>query len=228
MGSSAGGFGTLATYPLFRWYWPDAEGLLVDDSGPPLVGDDIPAPTRAGWWRSWGLAGTVGAFCPECEQDLSRIVPNLAGRHPGDRLALLSYVHDPVIETFFGTAGGPMDPVTFARALRRLGEDVFSPLATARYFYALPPTIDGAHVMLDAPRDVPGLGAWLDALLSPAGAGWVNVSPPLDVIPAVRASARGAPRGGAASRARAGWRRRSGSPPPPPRAPCPGSACSPR
>jgi fermentation-respiration switch protein FrsA (DUF1100 family) len=49
-GSSAGGYGATLNYDLFRRAYPQAQMTLVDDSGPLLVGDGVPADERAAWW----------------------------------------------------------------------------------------------------------------------------------------------------------------------------------
>ncbi|HET9552530.1 MAG TPA: pectin acetylesterase-family hydrolase, partial [Anaeromyxobacteraceae bacterium] len=77
-GSSAGGFGALSNYEAFRWYWPAAQGYLVDDSGPPLVGDDIPAAERDAWYNAWNLGVALDAFCVGCRTDLSDAVAQLS------------------------------------------------------------------------------------------------------------------------------------------------------
>ncbi len=102
-GSSAGGFGALANYPAFRWYWPDAVSYLVDDSGPPLAGAAIPASTRAAWYASWDMGASLDAFCPSCQADFSQGLRALAARYPQDRIALLSHLQDLTIREFFGT-----------------------------------------------------------------------------------------------------------------------------
>jgi hypothetical protein len=65
-GSSAGGFGALANYAAFRWYWPAARSYLLDDSGPPFVGAAIPASSRSAWYACWDLGVSLDPFCPAC------------------------------------------------------------------------------------------------------------------------------------------------------------------
>ncbi len=173
VGSSAGGFGTLATYPAFRARWPDAKTYLVDDSGPPLIGDAIPASTRAGWYASWNLGASLDPFCPACRQDLSQGLRELLRRWPSDRMALLSHLQDAVIRGFFSNVSlgptpqlGPMSAQQFEQELRRLGTTVLDASPNGRTFF----TSGDAHPTLDDPArqatPAPGLPAWLELMLS--------------------------------------------------------------
>ena len=175
-GSSAGGFGALANYPAFRWYWKDAKSYLVDDSGPPLVGDAVPADSRAKWYQNWGMGSTLDAFCKECRTDMSAGMANLKKLYPDDRIALLSYVQDLTIREFFGTftitppSVTPMDATSFETELRLLGSTIVDPPATsgnARYFFTKG---TGHPLLIPDPSAIatpsPGLAAWLELMLS--------------------------------------------------------------
>jgi Pectinacetylesterase len=167
-GSSAGGFGALANYEAFRWYWPDASGYLVDDSGPPLVGDDIAASMRDAWYDAWHLGASLDPFCVDCRDDMSAGITAIAKAHRGDRVALLSHVDDLVMSTF-------LEQVQLGTALRRLESTVFAP-AGARVFYA--PGTD--HMLLPTlTAETSGgttLADWLEADFSDA-AGWADAAP---------------------------------------------------
>lgn len=143
-GASGGGYGSLLAFDGARRRWPGARGYLVDDSGPPLVGDDISPVIRAAWFASWRLDRTLLPLCPDCALDLSRILPTLASRYPGERLALLSSTQDQVIRgfTLLGPAG-------FEAAVRRLATDVVAPLPAGRTFLVPGDT----HTMLGHPAD---------------------------------------------------------------------------
>ena len=106
-GSSAGGFSTVTNYEAFRWYWPQAKGYLLDDSGPTLVGDDIDADLRTTWYEAWNLGASLGQFCVECRTDMSAGFAAIARKHPGDRIALVSHVEDPVMTAFFTPLDNP-------------------------------------------------------------------------------------------------------------------------
>jgi len=168
-GSSAGGFGTLVNYPAFRWYWPAATGYLLDDSAPPLVGNAVPASTRAGWYASWNLGEALDRFCLDCRTDLSQGIVELASRYPEDRIALVSHLQDEVIRFFYGTVAGPMDATAFESQLRLLGTSVLDAFSNAGYFFTNSPTAT-AHATLGDPTQVttpaPGLSPWVEQLLS--------------------------------------------------------------
>lgn len=181
-GSSAGGFGSLANYELVRAYWPDAKSYLIDDSGPPLIGDTIPPATRNAWYASWNMGASLDAFCPACRTDMSQGLREIATRHPQDRVALLSHLQDAVIRGFFGTytltpspSFTPMDAGTFETALRTLGTTVMAPTAKQRYFFPA----GAAHPTLEDPTVVttpsPGLAAWLQLMLSD-DASWASAA----------------------------------------------------
>lgn len=188
-GSSAGGFGVLANYPSLRDAWPAARAYLVDDSAPPLVGDDVPPSTRASWYSSWSLGASLDPFCPGCRQDLSQGLRALVARYPRDRVALLEHLQDAVIRGFYGTytvrasspppslVVGPMPATTFEADLRRLGTTVLDPSASGRYFFSA----GDAHPTLEDPGRVttpaPGLSAWLEQMLSDDPA-WGSASDP--------------------------------------------------
>lgn len=183
-GSSAGGFGALANYPAFKWYWPDAKSYLIDDSAPPLIGNAIPSATRADWYSSWDLGVSLDAFCTGCRADMSEGISELAARYPEDRIALVSHLEDWVIRSFFGeysiTAGlTPMSAPAFETALRALGTDVMDP-ANAKYFFT-DSEFPTDHPALNDPTVIttpdPGFTPWLDLMLTD-DAGWVSVADP--------------------------------------------------
>jgi hypothetical protein len=185
-GSSAGGFGSLANYPAVRARWPDAKAYLVDDSGPPLMGDAIPASSRAAWYASWNMGASLGSFCPDCQSDLSKGLVAILTTYPKDRVALLSHTQDAVICGFFGTYTitatppyvtlVPKDPVTFDTELRELGTTVIAPTANGRYFY----TSGTGHPTLEDPSAItapaPGLPAWIEQMMSDSP-DWASVAP---------------------------------------------------
>jgi hypothetical protein len=191
-GSSAGGFGSLANYVAVRAYWPDAKGYLVDDSGPPLVGDAVPAATRSAWYASWNLGASLDPFCAGCRTDLSQGLREILARFPDDRVALVSHLEDATIRGFFGRVTllpspglVPMPADTFEAELRRLGTTVLDPATDhAKYFF---PAGEG-HPTLEDPAAVstplPGLEAWLELMLSDAP-DWRSAADETDLGPAL-------------------------------------------
>jgi hypothetical protein len=172
-GSSAGGFGSMANYPELRRYWPDAKAYLVDDSGPPLIGDAIPAGTREAWYARWGMGASLDGFCPQCRTDLSQGLREVAARYPQDRIALVSHLADATMRFFFGTYAlvppqfAPMSASRFETELRLLGTGVLDPAtANGKYFF----TSGNQHPTLEDPTAIgtpaPGLEAWLELMFT--------------------------------------------------------------
>lgn len=129
-GSSAGGFGALLAHDLARTAWQAAKGYLVDDSGPPLVGDAVPADLRSAWYGSWTLSETLGPLCEEaevfCEDDLSQVVAALRAKYPDDRFALVSSLQDATLRAFLDYPSAE----DYQAALLQLVDQRFSTEAT--------------------------------------------------------------------------------------------------
>jgi hypothetical protein len=168
-GSSAGGFGALLNYELFRWYWPDARTYLLDDSGPALVGDEVPRAFRDAWYSAWNVGAALDPWCPECRSDLSAAFTVLADLHPDDRLALVSHEQDAVMSVFMLETGSG-----FHAALAALEGSVLRPAGVRAFLDAgsdhmllTPLTACGAGSYVDA-HDAAGvgLGAWLEQMVS--------------------------------------------------------------
>jgi hypothetical protein len=179
-GSSAGGFGALVNYEAFRWYWPDAQGYLIDDSGPALVNNDVPADLRDHWFNSWHLGVATDPFCLDCRTNLSAAFTELAEMHPDDRIAFVSHTQDKVMSPFMMSSGS-----LFETDLRQLEQDVLRPTGNVRAFYE---DLDD-HMMLTPLTPLgttdytashvtgaTGLDAWLQAMLD--GQAWDSVLPP--------------------------------------------------
>jgi hypothetical protein len=170
-GASAGGFGSLLQYDAFRSAWPASATFLLDDSGPPLVGDALDPGLRAAWRSAWDLDPLLDEICAACRDDFSRIVPELAGRYPGDRMALLSSLQDQVIRSYF-----QLPAPAFEVAVRTMVHDRFDPLPSAHAF--LVPGED--HALLAKPGAYAAAGvslaAWLSEMIDGDPA-WSSVGP---------------------------------------------------
>jgi len=177
-GSSAGGFGSLANYEAFRWYWPHAAGYLVDDSGPTLVGADISSTLRDAWYGSWNLGASLDRFCTGCRSDMSAGFAAIARNHPADRIAFVSHVEDPVMTAFFASADFHADLDQLEAARFRA--------ANTRVFYEwgvdhmlLTPLVKwtgtGTYVASHSTGGV-SLDVWLERMLSGDPA-WVTAKP---------------------------------------------------
>lgn len=143
-GSSAGGFGAVFNYAAVRAYWATSTVYLVDDSGPPLVGDAIPPSEKTAWFASWKIDELLDPLCGEpCKTDFSLGLVALSTMFPNDRLSLLSSLQDQVIRTYFMQSGAG-----FQTELLKLSTDVLDPLPNFRYFF-----IPGqSHTMLGSPE----------------------------------------------------------------------------
>ena len=171
-GSSAGGFGVAINYDLVRPYFPSAQGYMLDDSGPILVGDDIPAKLRQTWITAWGLQARLDARCPECSTDLSAMLTHHAADYPHDRFALLSYTQDAVIRTFLGLRSA----TAYEQNLATLATHFYDPQPTAHYYYVA----GQDHTFLMAPEKTTAQGialpSWLAAFESDDPA-WTSTKP---------------------------------------------------
>jgi hypothetical protein len=102
-GESAGGFGSLATYPLIRGSFPSARGVLMDDSGQILDDDNLPKCLVKEWRKTWNLNANLPEDCP-CNNDEGNLSSAWAygrQRWPGDSFSLISSINDIAITTFF-------------------------------------------------------------------------------------------------------------------------------
>jgi len=100
-GSSAGGFGAILLYDLTRKTWPKARMYLVDDAGPLLEGDALPAAEKQAWISAWNIGGFIDDLCTGCQTDFSLLNTTLTKSYPNDRMALLSSLQDVTIRTYF-------------------------------------------------------------------------------------------------------------------------------
>lgn len=169
-GSSAGGYGATLNYDLLRRAYPGAQVALVDDAGPLLEGDGIPADHRAAWYANWHLGDVVDPLCADCRADLSRLYPALVAKYPQDRMALLTSLQDQTIRTYFLILLG----IDFEQRLRALVTDRLAPTTTFRTF-AIP---GESHTLLGGINTITSGGltveAWLGRMLT-GDPGWATV-----------------------------------------------------
>jgi hypothetical protein len=170
-GSSAGGFGALMNYASIRARFPDASVLLIDDAGPPLEAGAIPDDQRAAWYSAWHIGDLVDSQCPNCRDDPSTLTTAVAGKFPGDRMALLSSTQDAVISRYFKLTGP-----AFETDLNALKTDRLDPLPSFRTFFVTGQT----HTFLGHSNTTmtggTTLEAWLGQMAS-GDAGWTSVGP---------------------------------------------------
>jgi hypothetical protein len=107
-GFSAGGYGTIRGMINARLMFPEAELLVLDDSGP---GVQNPLESVAIEQRldEWQFAATVPRSCRDCDRGRghqSAMFAWLLERDANVRIAFLSYYEDPVIGTAFNALDG--------------------------------------------------------------------------------------------------------------------------
>lgn len=129
-GSSAGGFGAAINYDTARTYWPTGKSYLLDDSGPPLVGESIRNYLRDAWFKSWNINAGLGQLCPNCQDDLSSFLAIISKKYPNDRMALLSSEQDATIRGFYSLTAD-----LFKTDLYELATTRIDPLPNFKYFF---------------------------------------------------------------------------------------------
>jgi hypothetical protein len=170
-GSSAGGYGALLNYDLFRRVYPAARAYLVDDAGPLLEADGVPPSERDAWFTTWKLGDVVDPFCPACRTDLSAAYTALTSRYRGDRMALLSSLQDVTIRTYF-----MLTPDAFQTALLQLIADHITPTVGFRTFVITGEQHTLLSTMTTSTTNNVVLEPWLNDMVNDK-AGWVSVQP---------------------------------------------------
>jgi hypothetical protein len=143
-GLSAGGGGAQANYPFARWYWPNSESYLLDDSLPFFQGNDISANEKAAWTSAWNLNPLFDLICgSNCLSDLSLVYPSLRQHYPTDRMAVLSSEMDSTISGYYMISGAQ-----FQTDLNSLATQVLAPNGIHTFF------VNGnSHTMLGSPAN---------------------------------------------------------------------------
>lgn len=167
MGASAGGFGAGLNWDRVASAWPGVRVDMIDDSGPPL---QPPADRWDTMRNAWNVQFPAG--CPRCAQRLDAILDFYTTRFPPPaRMAILSYIEDTTISTYFGQA-----PDQYGVALEAFAQSVLAPRPNARYYFVA----DQGHVLAGnfntrATPTSPTVGEWLGQLDSDSPA-WANVT----------------------------------------------------
>jgi hypothetical protein len=102
-GESAGGFGAIASYDTMRQFYPNARGVLMDDSGPIIEDNEMAVCLQQKWRQLWNLNKNLPADCP-CNNDdgnLESAWEYMKNKYPHDSFSLISSQSDIVISTFF-------------------------------------------------------------------------------------------------------------------------------
>jgi hypothetical protein len=107
-GVSAGGFGAAYNYDqVVRAFGrPDLRVTLVDDSGPPMGEQYVPACLQKFFMDTWGLDKTLPAACADCGGAtgvfMEPMVNHIASTYPNQNLTIVSSTQDATIRQFWG------------------------------------------------------------------------------------------------------------------------------
>lgn len=108
-GISAGGFGAAYNWLRTQDAFGETPVHLLDDSGPPLSHDHMPACWQKRLAESWGWANTIYPGCEQCDVEGGDVVVPLVemaldrlGDGADQRFALLTNNEDGIIKTFLG------------------------------------------------------------------------------------------------------------------------------
>ena len=170
-GSSAGGFGAILLYDLARKTWPKSRMYLVDDAGPLLEGDALPAALKQAWIGAWNIGGFIDDLCAGCQTDFSQLNTTLTTRYPNDRMALLSSLQDATITFFFG-----LTPATFQMDLLQMVNDRLIPSQAFRPFLIAGNQHTLLGTMTTSTTNGTVLEPWLDQMINDQK-GWDTVQP---------------------------------------------------
>jgi len=102
-GESAGGFGSIASYHTMRSFYPNARGVLMDDSGPVIDDDDLAVCLQEKMRSTWNVNKNLPTDCPcnNAEGNLASVWEYMQAKYPDDSFSLISSQSDLVISTFF-------------------------------------------------------------------------------------------------------------------------------
>ena len=177
-GVSAGGFGAGFNYHRIARLFTGAV-TLIDDSGPPM-GDDYLAPCLQQMWRdTWGLDSTIPGNCVGCSGadggGISNLIRFIGGRHPEQRMGLISSESDRTIASFFSFGldecagfGAIFSGVRFRDGLHQLRDEMLRPAGNWGSYFI--PGIDHTWIGHSAYYDTEVSGVrlvdWVEDLLA--------------------------------------------------------------
>jgi hypothetical protein len=160
-GSSAGGFGAILLYDLTRKTWPQSRMYLIDDAGPLLEGDALPAAEKQAWISAWNIGGFIDDLCAGCQTDFSLLNTTLTKSYPNDRMALLSSLQDATITFFFG-----LTPATFQTDLLQMVNDRLIPSQAFHPFVITGNQHTLLGTMTTSATNGTVLEPWLDSMIN--------------------------------------------------------------
>ena len=105
-GSSAGGFGASANTPQVTRAFPDARGILIDDSGPAMSSQYLTTCLQKRWREMWGLDASMlaecGADCPNEDDYVLDYSLHLAKENKDVKSGMIESAADGIIRRYFG------------------------------------------------------------------------------------------------------------------------------
>jgi hypothetical protein len=115
MGVSGGAFGTITALPLVRYYYPDTEILLFNDSGVGVAREGDPEFVNETLIAGWNATSLVPNSCTDCTSNghVTRLIEWQLGADDNFAMSALSFSADSVIATFFLM----IDPADFTASL---------------------------------------------------------------------------------------------------------------
>jgi len=106
LGTSAGGLGALINFPYLRAGWPDADTVVIDDSGVILPDDYLDPCLQAHLRETWGVDDVLPPACDACTTGagggLSKLFEYLPDTYPDVRFALIASNQDQILRLFYG------------------------------------------------------------------------------------------------------------------------------
>jgi hypothetical protein len=102
-GVSGGAFGTIVALPLVRYYYPETEILVFNDSGIGVAKEGDPGFVNETLLAGWNASALVPASCPECTSNghITRLVEWQLAADDNFTMSALSYSADSVIALTF-------------------------------------------------------------------------------------------------------------------------------
>lgn len=183
-GSSAGGFGATLNFTQVRAAFCHVPLVdLVNDAGPALTDDYLPACLQSKWRNTWNLDASLPQDCAACRQSdgggLVNLTTYLAQHHPQSRFAFLSSLEDEVMRGYFGFADGTcarlpqgMPAARFREGILKVRDTVLDAIGPEAGDWATFYVPGNQHPLLLS--STPGqsldaaIGAWLEQMISRA------------------------------------------------------------
>ena len=142
-GVSGGAFGTITALPLVRYYYPDIEILVFNDSGVGVAKEGDPNFINETLLAGWNASSLIPASCTDCTSNghITRFIEWELAADDNFTMSALSFSADSVISTFF--LG--INPADFTTSLLAETERTTT-MFESRYKRFIP--VGGAHTTL--------------------------------------------------------------------------------